>query len=247
MAPTRAPAAYRLLAGDLRTAILKGRYEVGAQLPTEADLVEQYRVSRQTVRRAFHDLVAEGMVERIAGRGTFVAPRSGQYLRQFGSIDDLMALSTDTDLQVVTPLRRRVDIESAGRFGLGSDAVHTVVFVRRQHRTPFCVSSVHLPPDVASCLADVAELATEGATTNATVIGLLDDRLGSPISEAEQSVTASGATGSVAQLLACEIGAPLLRIDRMYRDATGQPVELAVSYFLPELYSYRVRLRRNAP
>ncbi|MEK8143241.1 hypothetical protein NKH18_17215 [Streptomyces sp. M10(2022)] len=37
----------------------------------------------------------------------------------------------------------------------------------------------------------------------------------------------------------------LLRIDRLYLSAAGHPVELAVSRFLPEYYSYRVRLRRN--
>jgi DNA-binding GntR family transcriptional regulator len=37
----------------------------------------------------------------------------------------------------------------------------------------------------------------------------------------------------------------VLRIDRLYLGAGGDPVELAVSYFHPEHYSYRVRLRRR--
>jgi GntR family transcriptional regulator len=39
----------------------------------------------------------------------------------------------------------------------------------------------------------------------------------------------------------------LLRIDRLYFDAEDAPVELAISYFDPEHYSYRVRLRRRSP
>jgi DNA-binding GntR family transcriptional regulator len=37
----------------------------------------------------------------------------------------------------------------------------------------------------------------------------------------------------------------VLRIDRQYCDEAGHPVELAVSFFDPEHYSYRVRLRRS--
>lgn len=248
MVSARQPtAAYHRLATDLRTAILKGRYRVGDQLPTEAELVEQYGVSRQTVRRAFHDLVAEGMVHRSAGRGTFVAPRDGEYLRQFGSIDDLMALSLDTDLEVITPLRRRVDIDAAGRLGLTTDVVHSIVFLRRHEATPLCLTTVHLPPDIARRLDDARELHVAGAITEATVIGLLDARLASPIAEADQSITACPAPPDVARHLACDSATPVLRIERLYRSTAGTAVELAVSYFLPEHYSYRVRLRRNMP
>ncbi len=242
----RAISAYHRVARDLRTAILQGRYGAGDQLPTEAQLVEQYRVSRQTVRRAFHDLVAEGIVQRSPGRGTFVARRDGQHLRQYGSIDDLMALSADTELEIVSPLRRHVDIEAAGRLGLASDTVHSVAFVRRHESTPLCLTTVHLPPQIASCLHDVPELGAVGATTAATVIGLLDARLPSPISEAEQSITACPAPAHVAQLLGCEERAAVLRVDRLYRTEAGDPVELAVSHFVPENYSYRVKLRRSS-
>jgi DNA-binding GntR family transcriptional regulator len=37
----------------------------------------------------------------------------------------------------------------------------------------------------------------------------------------------------------------MLRVDRLYSDASGTPVELAVSHFLPEQYTYRVTLRRS--
>jgi hypothetical protein len=37
----------------------------------------------------------------------------------------------------------------------------------------------------------------------------------------------------------------MLRVDRLYSDSSGAPVELAVSHFLPEQYTYRVTLRRS--
>lgn len=240
-------AAYRALARRLRTSILQGRYADGGRLPTEAELAREYDISRQTVRRAFHDLVAEGMVRRVPGRGTFAQPRVGEYLRQFGSVEDLMGLSLDTHLEVVRPLRRQVDVNAAGRLRLPDDVVHHMVFSRSHDAVAFCVTGVYLPPDVGELLESMPEVATVGAVSEITVIGLIDARTPHPIAEAEQSITAVAADGVVATELGCAVGDPLLRVDRLYLTTDGRPVELAISHFLPEQYSYRVKLRRSAP
>ena len=243
--PARTEAAYAMLARTLRGAILRGRYADGSRLPTEAELATEYRVSRQTVRRAFHDLVAEGMVLRVPGRGTFAAPRHGPYLRQFGSVEDLMGLSLDTRLEVLSPLRRQVDIDAASRLRLDSDAVYRVLFRRRHHDAAFCLTTVYLPPDIGDALAGLPELTMPGTLSEVTVIGMIDAHTGSPVAEAEQSITAVAASDTVTVYLDCEPGDPLLRVDRSYTDTSGRLVELATSYFLPEHYSYRVRLRRG--
>jgi GntR family transcriptional regulator len=129
----RREATCTVVARELRNAILQGHYADGRRLPTEAELAERHQASRQTIRRAFQDLVAEGMVYRVAGRGTFVTPQDGAYLRQFGSIDDLMALSVDTQMDVTEPLRRQVDVAAASRLRLAGDVVHAVSFRRLHH------------------------------------------------------------------------------------------------------------------
>lgn len=237
--------AYVRLARELREAILRHEYPEGVRLPTEAELAASRGLSRQTVRRAFQDLVAEGLVHRVPGRGTFAAPREEQYLRQFGSVEDLMALSVDTTMQLVSPLHRLVDVDAAGRLRLSSDRVARLSFVRLHEDTPFCLTTVSLPPDIAAHLDEHPELTEDGARSRVTVIGLLDGHLADPIAEAEQSVTVASATPDIAARLGCPPQHALLRIDRLYLSASGHPVELAVSHFLPEHYSYRVRLRRN--
>jgi GntR family transcriptional regulator len=240
----RAEAAYQRLARTLRGEIRRGRYADGARLPTEAELARDFSVSRQTVRRAFHDLVAEGLVRRTAGRGTFATPR-GPYLRQFGSIEDLMALSLDTELEIVEPLRRQVDLDAASRLRLDDDLVHSVLFRRLHNGIPFCVTSVHVRPEIGSLLAELPELTTAGAVSDVTVIAMIDTRTGVRIAEAEQSITAVAAGPRQCARLGCQPGAPLLRVDRTYLATDGRLVELAISHFLPEHYSYRVKLRRS--
>ncbi|MFC9499964.1 GntR family transcriptional regulator [Streptomyces sp. NPDC056982] len=245
MAAPGRDSAYVRLARELREAILRHDYPEGVRLPTEAELAASHGLSRQTVRRAFQDLVTEGLVHRVPGRGTFAAPREEQYLRQFGSVEDLMALSLDTTMRLVSPLRRRVDVDAAGRLRVGSDRVDHLSLLRLHEDTPFCLTTVHLPPDVGALVADRPELTEAGTDSRVTIIGLLDGRLPEPIAEAEQSVTVALASAEVAAHLDCPPQHPLLRIDRLYLSASGRPVELAVSHFLPEHYSYRVRLRRH--
>lgn len=243
----RAPPAYQALRESIRDQIAAGTYADGARLPTESELVARHGLSRQTVRRAFQDLVAEGVVYRVPGRGTYARDDGSRYLRQLGSIEDLMSLSDDTTMHVLTGLHRRVDVEAASRLRLDDDVVYTVVF-RRLHGSdpgvPFVLTRVHLPEAVAKTVLGAPELTADAVSTS-TVIGLTEPHLDTAISEAAQSITVSGADDEAAAAVGCERGHPMLRVDRLYSDASGTPVELSVSHFLPEQYTYRVTLRRS--
>jgi DNA-binding GntR family transcriptional regulator len=240
----RSAPAYQTLRQQLRDEIAAGVYPDGTRLPTESELVARHGLSRQTVRRAFQDLVAEGLVYRVPGRGTYASESGRRYLRQLGSIEDLMSLSDDTTMEVVSGLRRRVDVDAASRLRQVEDVVYTVVFRRCHDGTPFVQTRVHLPELVARPILDTPEMA-DGAVSTSTVIGLLEPHLREPIVEAAQSITVGSADPEVADAVGCDPGHPMLRVDRLYSDATGTPVELAVSHFLPEQYTYRVTLRRS--
>ena len=90
------------------------------------------------MRRAFQDLVAEGVVYRVPGRGTYARRTGRRYLRQLGSIEDLMSLSDDTTMEVLAGLRRRVDVDAASRLRLDDDIVYTVVFRRLHEASRSC-------------------------------------------------------------------------------------------------------------
>jgi GntR family transcriptional regulator len=242
---TDATVAYRVLADELREAITADAYAGGRRLPTEAELASSHEVSRQTVRRAMQELVAEGYVYRVPGRGTFVDDRGHRYLRQLGSIEDLLNLSVDSQLEVVTPLQRRVDVEAASRLRLDSDTLYCLTFRRVHQGAPVCYTSTFLPPGVGRMLADMAELTTTGAKTPTTIIGLVETRTDGLIVAADQSITVGRVPSAAAREIQCEPGDPVLRIDRLYFDQHDRPVELAINWYNPETYTYRVRLQRS--
>lgn len=63
---------YQQVFESLSRDILSGKYQAGQKIPSEAVLVRQFRTSRITVGRALRELSQRGMVERIAGSGTYV-------------------------------------------------------------------------------------------------------------------------------------------------------------------------------
>jgi len=205
----RTAPAYQTLRDRLRGEIAAGDYRDGTRLPTESELVAQHGLSRQTVRRAFQDLVSEGMVYRVPGRGTYASETGRRYLRQLGSIEDLMSLSDDTTMEVRTGLQRRVDVDAASRPATGRRCRLTQVVFRRLHEgVPFVLTTVHLVPSVAQPVLASQALA-EGAVGTHTVIGLLEAHLAVPIAEAAQSITVAPADDGVADAVGCVAGHPM--------------------------------------
>ncbi|WP_328756608.1 GntR family transcriptional regulator [Streptomyces sp. NBC_00271] len=97
----RPGALYQQVAAAIREAILKGEFTPGAPLPSEAQLIERYKVSRPTVRNAVAALRAEGLIEVRHGKGSFVR----------------------SDGQPSVTLDRRVIRTSEGRFVMPNGAV----------------------------------------------------------------------------------------------------------------------------
>jgi GntR family transcriptional regulator, arabinose operon transcriptional repressor len=77
---------HRQLFEELGEAIQKGDFVPGQRLPTEAELMQQYGMSRTTVTRTLRDLEHRGVIMRRRGSGTFVKPVERTATRQFGML-----------------------------------------------------------------------------------------------------------------------------------------------------------------
>lgn len=235
---------YGRVAAHLREQINDDRWADDEPLPTDLELSEEFGVSRQTVRRAYLDLVHDGLVYRVPGRGTFVSPERHAYHRPFETVDDLIGLSDDTELEILTPLAGGWDPKAGARLLLETRVLYVMTFLRRHHGNILCHTSVYLPTEIGSVVEDVPAFTQPGARTTDTVVGCLAER-GITISGAEQAITARSADSSDAAALGCELGDPLLHTERLYIDSAGAPVEYAVSAFLPQHFSHRLHLGRR--
>lgn len=86
MAPKRDLPKYLQIMDSLRAGLQAGRYKDGARLPSEAELVRRFKVSRMTVVKAMQQLQQEGLLVRRVGSGSYAAEIRGAQKPVFGLI-----------------------------------------------------------------------------------------------------------------------------------------------------------------
>jgi len=66
------PPKYYQISREIISMIQRGTLPPGKPVPSENDIIEKYKVSNTTARKALHELDKEGWVTRVKGKGTFV-------------------------------------------------------------------------------------------------------------------------------------------------------------------------------
>jgi GntR family transcriptional regulator of arabinose operon len=91
------------LLDQLRHFILSGQWPPGSRIPSETTLQYQLNISRSTIRQALHNAEADGLIERVPGKGTFVslAPANSHNLRLIGYVT-VDFLSSDFQYQLLS-------------------------------------------------------------------------------------------------------------------------------------------------
>lgn len=192
----------------------------GSPAPSERELVSVFAVARMTVRQAIDALVAEGLLERKPGRGTFVASRQGTTVRTVVGLSEYMAMRGVSISSTTVVLRHQQagpGVARALHIPEGAEVFHW----RRQRYAdgaPLGLEDVYLPRElVPDLMADVP----------ASLYDYLDS-LGLRPTVNDDTYSADLANADDVQFLAVEEGTPVMRKQR--RSLADQiPVEVSRS------------------
>jgi GntR family transcriptional regulator len=237
---TRLPL-YAQVEDVLADRISSGALPVGAQLPSEEELIRVFEVSRTTIRTTIQNLVRQGLVEIRRGRGTFVAaPRMTQEFTELtGFVEDMRALGRTPTARVigrdVVPADRLV----ADRLALTAGTpVVQIRRVRLSDGVPLSFDETYLPEDLGrKVMSD--DLATEPIFT------LLEERYDTPLVEAEYQLEAAAAAPAVAAALEIPGGSPIFLIDRTSYTLGHRPVDYERLHYRGDHIRFKTRLARR--
>ena len=216
------------------------RDELPADAPvgSERELMARFGVSRATVRHAVGQLVGEGVLYRVHGKGTFVAPArvdSQLHLASFTEEMRRRGLEPTTkvlDLQLTTPPRR-----TAVELRLGQDEqVWRLERLRIAAGEPMAIELGWYPEPLLPKLAD-HDLTSSIYTLFAQTYDLAVDA-------AQQSVWAESADPHRAEMLGVPVGAPLLAFRRT-SSAGHVVVEHNLSWYRGDRYQVHMSLDRG--
>lgn len=226
----------------LRDEIISGRHAVGSTMPTEKGLALAHDVSRITARRALDELAQHGFVERRRRTGTRVVYQSPTRpieadLEQ--AVESLLAFGRDTGVRVLA---------------LGTEPATAAVADQLQivEGTPV-IRAVRVRMIADDPLGEVVSYVPEhlglnlnrSDLTRTPMLALLRNA-GHAIGGGHQTISAGVAGGHLAALLAIDLRAPILRIERTVLGVDRRPLLFTVASYRADRYRVTIDLQAAA-
>ena len=212
----------------------------GSPLPPERTLAEKYSTSRTTVRQALAELVIEGRLQRIQGKGTFVAkPKVAQELQLVSYTEDMRHHGLSPETRILEIGYVTADERFATLLGIrpGGRALR-IHRLRLADGEPMSIDTSLLP---ARRFPGLRRELPRHRSLYETLATAYDVHL----AEAEETIETVLATPDDAGLLGVDVGLPLLLLSRHAFDTAGEPVEWAQSLYRGDRYKFITRLRRQ--
>ncbi len=234
---------YRVVKRELLRSIEAGSVAPGAALASETQLSESFGVSVGTVRRAVDDLVAEHILVRRQGRGTFVATHtSDRFLFQFFHIERSDGLREAPVVELVSFERTRLDEEAAQALALKPNEPALQIENRLLLQGRAVVHDRLVIP--AALFRGLTE--KRWRERPCTIYPLYQTEFGISVVHAHERLRAVGADRAAARVLGVPAGQPVLQGRRVALALNGQPVEWRVSTVITTQHDYVNLLSRPA-
>jgi len=207
--PKRAVVApYARVKQHLKQGLASGRWPPGALMPSEAELVAEFGVSRMTVNRALRELQSEGLVERSQGVGTFAAPlhRVSSTLTIRDLHEEIAARGHQHHATVHLQRAERAPSALAAQLGVpaGARVFHTLI-VHHEDHVPLQCEDRYVNP---ACAPDYLDVDFTRTTPTRHLFEA------TALWRAQYSIEAARPTGQEARLLAIAPTDPCLIVVR---------------------------------
>ncbi|MBX6371246.1 MAG: GntR family transcriptional regulator [Acidothermus sp.] len=211
----------------------------GSPVPPERTLSVEFGTSRTTVRQALQELVLEGRLERIQGKGTFVAkPKVAQLLQLTSYTEDMRAQGLEPTSRLLEIGYVPADDTLADRLAVRPRTrVLRIERLRLANGEPMAIEITHLPAQRFPGLR-------RHLTRYSSLYAALAEKYGVRLLEAEETIETVPAPPREAHLLGTDVGLPLLLLSRHSLDEDGKPVEFVRSFYRGDRYKFVAHLTR---
>ncbi len=226
-------ARYEQVANALARQIRFGELKARQRLPSEPELALQCAVSRVTIRKAIAILEKRGLVTRRRGIGTFVTgPKVRQEVNKLGAFYDAMIA------QGVRPDTSLLDFRLVTADAVVASVLHTThaMMVMRQYLVdgqPIALTEGFLHPDAARVSWSEAE--------QNSVVQIIESS-GHTIDDVDLKIRADVA-GQRGKYLGLQPHGPILVLERVSADETGNPLEFTSLFMRSDVYEFGLNLK----
>lgn len=234
---------YVQIAATLAAQIAQGEHPVGSLLPTEAELQQQFHVSRYVVRQAIQHLRSMGLVTARKGVGTRVEAReaAARFLLTMHSVGDIRQYATGMRLEIQEVDETVLRGSKAALIGARPGRRFLrIIGIRRRDRDNKPVSHAEIFIDDA-----FSEVKSQIPTVGTAIWEVIERQSGETLAEVEQQIDAVTLDAEHAHLLEVAEGTPALRVIRRYYVTGRRLVELSINLHPANRFSYNMRIKRD--
>lgn len=219
--------------------IKNGTYPPGSMIPTENELIDQFGISRTTVRQAVTELVQEGYLYRIKSKGTFVTqPKINQdFLSHIESYNTEMMRKGFTPSTEVLDLRIiSADENIADHLSLQKDDPVVYLYrLRYANGNPIVTIKTYLPDALCHFLLEI-DFAKEA------LYAQLGKSAQTKIARIHRHVEATEANSDDAKLLHTRKGKPILLTASIGSNIYGTNIEYSIARYRGDRSAFEVDL-----
>jgi len=230
---------YYRLAEILKAKILDSEFEIGETLPTEAELQEEYQVSRPTARQALELLIKQRFLKRERGKTPYVAQRKLEH--RVGIIssftEDMIAKGLKSSTKILS-LCYKNPSKIVAKY-LKTAPNEGVVFLKRLrfvNDEPISISSSYILKHLVPGLV-------EKGLSSESLYQTFEKDYGITLSETDETIQAVATGKEGAELLNIPVDSPVLLVHRIVKDDKGLTVEYNIAISRGDKFKYRTILR----
>ena len=234
-------ALYRQVCGQILQQIASGELKIGDRLPPEADYAAELGISRTTLRLAFSELEASGVLQRRKRTGTQIisdTPKQRFNMATSG-INELLSLGRDTQFRV-TDVRTVRTNEVAQLDGHTSETDHWLEVSGTRtlpgEPTPFSVNRVYVPARFSGIEPLLAGMDT-------SVFRAIETTFNVSVGRVNQVAKAIACPAHEARILGLSAGAPVLEINAELYLRNEELMEVSVAIYDPDRFQVRTDVR----
>lgn len=223
----------------IKDLIEKGELKPGDTIPPEREYAQKFQISRMTARQAFTQLVNDGYLHRIQGKGTFVSERKiVQPLQRLTSFsEDMIARGLKPGSQLLSfeiipspsQIASQLDIQEY-------EPIYEIKRIRLADDDPMALETSYVPANLVKGLTE--------EIVQKSVFSFMEQHLNFRIDHATQEIESSIANQSEAKFLKIKKGSPIMLIQQKTFLQDGTPVEFVQSSFRADRYKFTIQMRR---
>jgi len=228
---------------EIRKYILNGDWPVNEMIQTEKELCQVYSVSRLTIRNVLTQLVAEGLLERKSGKGTWVRDfKKSKGVWHTKELSQYYAYPEhiNTEIIGVEELPAQSSSVTANLFEAG-EVIARIKLVRTFKQTPVTFNQFYFREVHAKSVLEKYD-----PKVDIFLFQVLEKLTGRMVVEIRERMKATIASGEVASRLNVLQGHPLLEIRRDLYDQEGNIMQANHSYLNSDLQEFEI-IRNRTP